>query len=89
MCTYTELRYAVRANDVLQVDKIWQAMFPLFKATNKHKYSFLSIYSRFVVKYAHQSIKDVVQSCMVSLHGFANQYIGPDTITEKINLEGR
>ena len=79
----------MQANDVPRVDKIWRATFPLFKATNKHKYSFLSIYSRFVVKHAHQSIKDVVQSRMVSLRGFVNWHIGPDTITEKINLEGR
>jgi len=89
LCTYVQLRYAVRENNVARVDKIWRALFPLFKATNKHRYSFLSIYTRFVVKHAHQSVKDVVSSRLVSLRGFANRHISGDTVTEKINLEGR
>ena len=76
-------------NNIAQVDKIWQALFPLFKATNKHRYSFFSIYTCFVVKHAHQLVKDVVSSWLVLLREFANRHIGGDTVTKKINLEER
>jgi hypothetical protein len=61
----------------------------LFQATNKTKYAFLSVYVRFVTKCAHPLIQDVVNNCLVSLHGDSNHHIGPDTVTEKINLETR
>ena len=53
LCTYAELRYAVRENNIQRVDKIWRAFLPVFRATNKTHYAFLSIYTRFVVKHAH------------------------------------
>jgi len=89
LCTYAELRYAVRENNIQRVDKIWRAFLPVFRATNKTHYAFLSIYTRFVVKHAHQSIKDVLRTRLVSLRGLANHHIGPDCLTEKINHEGR
>jgi hypothetical protein len=89
LCTYVQLHYAVRENDVKRVDKIWRSLFPLFKSTNKVKYAFLAIYVRFVVKHAHQSIKDIVKSRMISIRGFPNHHMGPDHFTEKVNLQGR
>lgn len=89
LCTYVQLRYAVRENDINRVDKIWRSLYPLFSATNKVKYAFLSIYVCFVVKHAHQSIKDVVKTRMISIRGFPNHHMGPDHFTEKVNLQGR
>ena len=62
MCMYAQLRYAVRNNDVATVNQIWRAAFPLFSATHKTKYAFLSIYVRFVTSCAHQSVLDVVNN---------------------------
>jgi hypothetical protein len=89
LLTYVELRYAVRNNDVHTVNQIWRSMFPLFKATGKRNYAFLSVYVRFVLKHGHRSVVDVVNDRLVSLRGFGGHFIGPDTVTEKINLEGK
>ncbi len=89
MCTYVQLRYAVRSNDIKTVNKIWRSTYPLFQATEKWKYAFLSIYVCFVTKLGHKSVRDVVNNRLVSLRGFSNYYIKPDCVTEKINLQGR
>jgi hypothetical protein len=86
---YVQLRFAIRNNDIAIVNSIWQASWPLFKATNKNKYAFLSMYTTFVLKFGAQPLVSVLNNRLVSLKGYTNHFIGPDTVTEKINLVDR
>jgi hypothetical protein len=86
---YVEVRYAVRNNNINTVNQAWANLWPLFHSTQKTKYTFLSTFVTFTLKHTHQSVLDVLQNRLVSLRGFNNRHIGPDYLTEKINLMGR
>lgn len=87
LCKYVELRYVICNNDIKTVNCIWRQSFAIFHTTNKVKYAFLSIFVRFVTKYAHPAYHNILDNRLVALKGNANHHIEPDCVTEKINLE--
>lgn len=86
---YANLRSAIRNNDIVFVNRVWCTIWPLFHATNKYMYARLTLYVQHVLANVHPALQHALQNRLISLKGESNHYIGPDLVTEIMNLYGR
>ena len=54
-----------------------------------YRYTILSYYVQYTLKYAHLKIIHMLDQHLLSLRGIPNRFIAPDMLTEKQNLSGR